>query len=138
MKHPIDLVNKLRRKFGTIEKAAKHFNTRREMIYQAAHGGGSQKLRLAICLNLNINPLRLWPEKADDAQLWRLRMGLKDTESPWLTTDEAAAYLRFENIRTFRNYVSQNAIPHCVEPNTGMRRFNRQVLDQWLMRGQRA
>ncbi len=53
------------------------------------------------------------------------------TITPWLTLQEAAAYLKL-NPRTLNNYVSRGLIPISVSKTTNTKRFHRAALDQWL------
>ena len=52
-------------------------------------------------------------------------------ESSWLTTPEAAAYLRVHP-ETLRNWARKGAIPAAKLGNRGGFRFRREDLDQFL------
>jgi excisionase family DNA binding protein len=57
-----------------------------------------------------------------------------DDGSPWLTTREAAAYLKL-NPGTLRNYLRGGIIPHYIGPGTMTKRFLKSELDEWLKQG---
>ena len=61
------------------------------------------------------------------------------SESPYMTTEEAAHYLRF-GVRKLRHYVKHDLIPVRRTPSTegkgsGALLFDRRVLDEWVADG---
>jgi len=53
-----------------------------------------------------------------------------NTTSPWLTLEEAAAYVKLTK-KTLQNYVSKRVVPFGRSP-AGTLRFNVLELDSWL------
>lgn len=52
-------------------------------------------------------------------------------ESPWLTAEEAAAYLRFASARALYKAIPVDGIP-CARRGNKTLLFHRVVLDHWL------
>ncbi len=54
------MLESLKKTFDSIRKAAEHFDTTREVLYQSIDGYGSRKVRLKLAEFFNKRPSEIW------------------------------------------------------------------------------
>ncbi|ALG66764.1 hypothetical protein [Beggiatoa leptomitoformis] len=74
----IMMLEELRGEFGTIEEAAQHFQTSREILYQSLNGKGARAVRVALAKYFKVYPSQIWQDETkarllDDYQMTETR-----------------------------------------------------------------